>query len=88
MAEKKLHKVQQVVCSTLDVEHINPEEDLFEAGYLDSLGIVNLMMALEEEFQVNLSPESIDLEKFRSIELICNSVLPSNHADNVMDKVE
>lgn len=86
MAEEKLKKVQQVISSTLDLEHVDPQEDLFEAGYLDSLGIVNLMMALEEEFDVNLSPETMDLEKFRSVESISNSVLPPGESENVMDK--
>lgn len=39
-----------------------PETRLFERGYLDSLGAVELLLQLSQEFGVPLSPTEIDRE--------------------------
>ncbi|MEX0647735.1 MAG: phosphopantetheine-binding protein [Balneolaceae bacterium] len=76
MKQQILFKIEQVICTTLLIENVSPREDLFEAGYLDSLGIVSLIVALEEEFQISLSMENLDLEEFRSVESIHKLILP------------
>jgi|AntRauTorcE11897_2_1112592.scaffolds.fasta_scaffold142104_1 acyl carrier protein len=76
MNEQLISKINDTVCSTLMIEEIQSDEDLFESGYLDSLAIINLMVALESDFQITLSPETLDLDKFRSIESIHSLVRP------------
>lgn len=76
MKEQKLSEIKRIVCTTLVIKDISPQEDLFEAGYLDSLAIVNLIMALEEEFHIKLSLETLDLDEFRSIESIYRLISP------------
>lgn len=41
--------------------------DLFETGLLDSLGFVNLLVALEETFEIKLPLEELDIDQFRTM---------------------
>lgn len=44
--------------------------DLFEAGIMDSLVFVDLLMLLEREFRISIDMEQIELEDFKSVEAI------------------
>ena len=59
--------VLSIVCTTLTIEKIAFEEDLIDSGLLDSLSMVQLMVALEEEFDIRIEPEDIDFEDYRSV---------------------
>ncbi len=59
--------VMSVVCKTLTLETIAFEEDLIESGLLDSLSLVQLMVALEEEFNIRIEPEDLNFEDYRSV---------------------
>ena len=48
----------------------NAEEDLLEAGFIDSFQIVNIVMELESEFEIELDPELITPDNFRTISSI------------------
>lgn len=76
MNEENISRIQQLICSTLLIEHVEPHQDLFEAGYLDSLSIVSLMVALEEEFQINIEMETLDLQDFQSVQSIHKLIAP------------
>ncbi|MDO5689820.1 MAG: D-alanine--poly(phosphoribitol) ligase subunit DltC [Tissierellia bacterium] len=40
--------------------------DLFETGLLDSLGVVNLIVELEEEYDIIISPSELEREEFNT----------------------
>ena len=42
--------------------------DLIEAGLLDSLALVTLIVALEDEFAVALPLDDFDVDRFRSVD--------------------
>ena len=44
------------MANSLSIEISSPEEDLFKAGILDSLLLVQLIMVLESQFGVSVSP--------------------------------
>lgn len=48
--------------------------NLIEAGVLDSLGFVELIARVEQEFGVQISLESIGIDQFRSIESIAEFI--------------
>jgi acyl carrier protein len=48
----------------------DPGTDLITGGLLDSLALVELLMQLEEEFDVRIAFEHLDLEDFRTIKRI------------------
>lgn len=45
-------------------------DDLVEAEVMDSLGIMKLILFLEENFQIKISDDDLTLENFKSIETI------------------
>lgn len=51
-----------------------PETDLFESGAVNSLEYMSLLLALDREFNLNLSFDSIDLECMRSLDGIARYV--------------
>lgn len=50
------------------------DTDLFDAGVLDSLAFVELLLQLEREFGVTTSVEDLEPENFRSIDSIAGFV--------------
>ena len=61
------NNVISIVCKTLTLESIEYEEDLIDSGLLDSLSLVQLMVALEDEFNIRIEPEELDFEDYRSV---------------------
>jgi acyl carrier protein len=56
-----------------DVASLRPDDDLFKRG-MTSHASVNVMLALEEEFDVEFPEEMLQKSAFRSIEAICASI--------------
>lgn len=70
--EEKLLEILERICDD-DIVREDLELDLVEEGLLDSIAVVELIVAIEEEFGVNLSPteyEKEDWATFRKIEKI------------------
>jgi acyl carrier protein len=72
----------------LNVERPSPDTDLITGGLLDSLALVTLLFEIEQEFAVQLSLESLDIEALRDVrriavlidELMAGRVGPSSAA--------
>ena len=47
--------------------HLGPDDNLMERNPIDSLGVVNLVNFLEQEFSVNIRPGEVTLKNFRTI---------------------
>lgn len=62
-----VHKCLLEVISDLP---FNPNLNLFEAGHLDSLNLLNVVMTLEKTFEVEFKPKDLTGEKIKSIESI------------------
>lgn len=60
-------KISSIVCESLTIEKVDIDEDLIESGMLDSLALVQLMVALEESFNITIAPEELDIEDYRSV---------------------
>ena len=43
------------------------DEKIFESGFIDLFGIVELIVALEDHFQVNIPYEDMTIQNFSSI---------------------
>ena len=64
----------------LHVEVPSFETDLLETGILDSLKFVELLLQIEQQFQVQIVAVDLEIESFRSIEKIASVVLRHKNA--------
>ena len=68
MAGSIKDRVKEIVCEQLGVtaEEVTPEASFIEDLGADSLDIVELVMALEEEYEMEISDE--DAEKIKTVQ--------------------
>lgn len=74
MHDAIIRRLGEVFVETLHIEAPPPDTDLFESGTLDSLQLVELLLALERSFGTRITVESIDLEQLRTLERIARLV--------------
>jgi D-alanine--poly(phosphoribitol) ligase subunit 2 len=67
-------RIAGIFSAALNVEVPSTDTDLFEAGLLDSLAFVELLLRLEHEFGVTTSVDDLDADNFRSIARIAEFV--------------
>ena len=68
------HRVAAILADRLQLDPVSEEADLFAGAGLDSLGLVELLLALEEEFGIDISADDLELDRFRSIASIASFV--------------
>jgi acyl carrier protein len=68
------HRVAAILTDRLQLDGVSEEADLFAGAGLDSLGLVELLLGLEEEFGIDISAEDLELDRFRSIASIATFV--------------
>lgn len=81
-AEIKL-KIQEYIVGNLlggDPRGLTDDTPLAESGLLDSFSIIELIMYIEEEFQIKLDYHQIGLESFRSLNTVSQMVQKAIHA--------
>lgn len=67
-ANPDLHeRIAGIFAAALNMEVPSAETDLFEAGLLDSLAFIELLLQLEREFGVATVLEDLEADNFRSI---------------------
>jgi acyl carrier protein len=60
-------RIDRIFTESLGIAVASPATDLFDAGALDSLGLVTLLFELEQEFGI-VVPADLELESLRTIE--------------------
>lgn len=48
--------------------------DLFDAGLLDSMAAIELLVAIEEEFGVQIAPTAVDRDEMNTVNKIIHQV--------------
>jgi acyl carrier protein len=66
---KLIEMVEQLLVRKGAGRAVAPEDDLTEIG-IDSMGMVNLMLAIEAEFDMMIAPADITPENLRSVATI------------------
>src|SRR5437867_10682550 len=69
-----LPKITAIFRDKLELDVLSPETDLLEAGLMDSLTFVDLLVHLEQEFGLTISIENLDVEHVRSLTRIADFV--------------
>ena len=72
------NEVAEIFSRNLHIEVPSHDFDLFTAGILDSLQLVELLFQLEEQFGIRISLGEINLENFRSIDCIALLLVHQN----------
>ena len=58
------------------LDEVNPEltkftgEDFLEAGIIESMEIMDIVVRIEEEFQIEIDPRDISAEYFKSMDTL------------------
>jgi acyl carrier protein len=63
-------RVRRLLAETLNVEVSSDEMDLIDTGVIDSLALVELLVALEREFEVTIPFDELEIDTFRSVRSI------------------
>lgn len=63
-------RVSDTFATALHVSAPRSDQDLIEDGLLDSLALIELLVAIEEEFQIELPLDELEIDRFRTIEQI------------------
>ncbi len=65
---RDFHKmVESVFAEQLNIETPSRDTDLIGEGYMDSLLLVELIMALEQEFDITIPLDQLDFGNFQTI---------------------
>jgi D-alanine--poly(phosphoribitol) ligase subunit 2 len=67
--------IQAVLRERLMIVAASPDIDLLETGLVDSIGLVELILELEERFGVSLPMENLEIDDFRSVYSITDLVV-------------
>ena len=51
-----------------------PDTELFKSGILDSIDMIDLVMYLEEEYEIKIPETSLKLENFNTVKNISNII--------------
>ena len=64
-------RIEEFICSNFSISPTDPgfgrEVDLFEGGYVDSVGVVELLEFLSKEFGVEIPDDDLLADEFASI---------------------
>jgi len=68
--------IVEEICPSLgiELEQIDDNESLLDAGILNSLGILQLLSFIDEELEIDISGEQIKVENFKDLKTICRYV--------------
>lgn len=67
-------KIKEFLSRFFKNHDLQPEEDIFALGFVNSLLAMQLVAFVEKEFGVRVEDEDLDLDNFRSIDAISSLV--------------
>ena len=72
--DESVNRIEGLMKDVLAITPDGLDEDLIESGLLDSMALVELLFAIEQEFAVELPLEDLDVERLRSVRGIASYV--------------
>ncbi|HFA47627.1 MAG TPA: acyl carrier protein [Bacteroidetes bacterium] len=70
MTKKIIGYIQQNLLGGQNGTQLLPEDDLLGSGLVDSIGMMQLIAFIEEEFKTKVPPEDMVIENFMTVEAI------------------
>lgn len=71
--EPKMLEMMAEICDD-DAVYDERDVDLFQAGLLDSMAAIELLVAIEEEFGVFIAPTAVEREEMNTVNKIIHQV--------------
>lgn len=71
--EEKVLDMLQDICDD-DAVREERDIDLFDAGLLDSMAAIELLVAIEEDFGVQIAPTAVDREEMNTVNKIIHQI--------------
>ena len=71
--EEKVLDMLEDICDD-DAVREEREIDLFDAGLLDSMAAIELLVAIEEEFGVQIAPTAVDRDEMNTVNKIIHQI--------------
>jgi acyl carrier protein len=59
--------VRRFIAGSVNITHVNDDDNLFESGIVNSLFAVQLMTFIENTFGIEVGMEDLDIENFKSL---------------------
>ena len=74
--------VRRFILSSINITHLDDDDNLFESGIVNSLFAVQLMMFIEKTFAIEVGMDDLDIENFKSLNATTAFVLKKNGRRN------
>ena len=71
--EEKVLDMLEDICDD-DAVREERDIDLFDAGLLDSMAAIELLVAIEEEFGVQIAPTAVDRDEMNTVNKIIHQI--------------
>lgn len=78
MTELEIKKIIKNCFVELNGNSPEDEERLFDHGHLDSFGMVQFILLLEEKLEISFDPNEVTLENFANCNNIANLIVVKN----------
>ena len=67
--------IRDFVLTAVNLTDLDDAEDLFEAGFVNSLFAIQLIAYLEKTFEIQVEAEDLDMENLKSIDAAASFVI-------------
>jgi acyl carrier protein len=67
-------RIARIVSETLGVEVPSPRTDIIESGLIDSLSLVTLLVAIEQDLMIVIPLDAVAIDDIRSVERLADLV--------------
>lgn len=76
MSENDIRKIIYKIFEQNDIslQNINEDTSLISSGIVDSMTFVNILLAIEEELNIEIDFENIDINSIVTINSLCDAV--------------
>ena len=70
--------VKRFILSSINITHLDDDDNLFESGIVNSLFAVQLMTFIEKTFAIEVGMDDLDIENFKSLNATTAFVVRKN----------
>jgi acyl carrier protein len=74
-AETVMRKISEFLGQFISETDIDPDVNLFDSGLVNSLFAMQLLLYVEQEFDLQITNEDLDIKNFRSLNALTDFVM-------------